>query len=87
MEEKELKHVIALLLEDAKRRQELEPNAGTEARIQIARLMLDSGAPSIFREECPLTMPNKQIYLLTRLEAQFVIGVIIHLEYSQAKGD
>ncbi|MEA5216203.1 hypothetical protein [Enterobacter cloacae] len=36
MEEKELKHVIALLLEDAKRLQELEPNAGTEARIWLA---------------------------------------------------
>ena len=32
----ELKHVIALLLEDAKRLQEIEPNAGTEARIWIA---------------------------------------------------
>ncbi|ENB0845592.1 TPA: hypothetical protein P7X50_002510 [Escherichia coli] len=36
MNETELKHVIALLLEDAKRLQQLEPNAGTEARIRIA---------------------------------------------------
>ncbi len=33
---KKLKHIIALLLEDAKRLQQLEPNAGTEARIWIA---------------------------------------------------
>lgn len=32
MNETELKHVIALLLEDAKRLQQLEPNAGTGAR-------------------------------------------------------
>ncbi|EJC0772785.1 hypothetical protein MX107_000701 [Escherichia coli] len=37
MNETELKHVIALLLEDAKRLQQLEPNAGTEARIWIAK--------------------------------------------------
>ncbi|EJH4501930.1 hypothetical protein N7936_003020 [Cronobacter sakazakii] len=36
----ELKHVIALLLEDAKRLQQVEPNAGTEARIWIARRAL-----------------------------------------------
>ncbi|ELP8557732.1 hypothetical protein R1452_003140 [Escherichia coli] len=34
--DEKLKHVIALLLEDAKRLQQLEPNAGTEARIRIA---------------------------------------------------
>lgn len=39
----ELKHVIALLLEDSKRLQELEPNAGTEARIWIAKQALESG--------------------------------------------
>jgi hypothetical protein len=43
MEEKELKHVIALLLEDAKRLQELEPNAGTEARIWLALNALTHG--------------------------------------------
>ena len=32
----ELKHVIALLLEDAKHLQQIEPNAGTEARILLA---------------------------------------------------
>lgn len=34
--DEEQKHIIALLLEDAKRLQQLEPNAGTEARIWIA---------------------------------------------------
>ncbi|WP_376744520.1 hypothetical protein [Sodalis praecaptivus] len=37
MSNEELKHVIALLLEDAKRLQKIEPNAGTEARIWIAK--------------------------------------------------
>lgn len=32
----ELKHVIALLLEDAKRLQQIDPNAGTQARIALA---------------------------------------------------
>lgn len=43
MDEREFKHVIALLLEDAKRLVELEPNAGTEARIWLAKNALDSG--------------------------------------------
>ncbi len=43
MSETELKHVIALLLEDAKRLQQLEPNAGTEARIWLAKEALESG--------------------------------------------
>lgn len=43
MREKELKHVIALLLEDAKRLQQIEPNAGTEARIWLAKDALESG--------------------------------------------
>ena len=36
MDEKEFKNVIALL-------QELKPNAGTEARIWLAKKALDSG--------------------------------------------
>jgi hypothetical protein len=36
----ELKHTVALLLEDARRLQELEPNAGTQARIFIAKQAL-----------------------------------------------
>lgn len=43
-ENEELKHVIALLLEDAKRRQELEPNAGTEARIWLGDYPLPTDA-------------------------------------------
>mgnify|MGYP006865332039 FL=1 len=43
MDEKEFKYVIALLLVDVKRLQELEPNAGTEARIWLAKNALDSG--------------------------------------------
>ncbi|EFI5782651.1 TPA: hypothetical protein KMB16_001110 [Escherichia coli] len=42
MNETELKHVIALLLEDAKRLQQLEPNAGTEERIIMANKSLHS---------------------------------------------
>lgn len=40
MSEQEFKHVIASLLEDAKRLQELEPNAGTESRIMEAEIFL-----------------------------------------------
>ncbi|BBS20800.1 hypothetical protein MWG98_24050 [Klebsiella quasipneumoniae] len=43
MDEREFKHVIALLLEDVQRLQILEPNAGTEARIWLAKNALDSG--------------------------------------------
>ncbi|MDA8487469.1 hypothetical protein [Kluyvera sp. Awk 3] len=43
MDERELMHVINLLLEDVKRLQELEPNAGTEARIWLAKQALESG--------------------------------------------
>lgn len=43
MDEKEFKNVIALLLEDVMRLQELKPNAGTEARIWLAKKTLDSG--------------------------------------------
>lgn len=40
MNNKELKHVIALLPEDAKHLQKIEPNAGTEAHIWIAKEVL-----------------------------------------------
>lgn len=42
MKETELKHVIAMLLEDAKHLQQIEPNAGTEARIWLANKTLNS---------------------------------------------
>lgn len=44
MNEAALKHVIALLPEDARRVQQLEPNAGTEARIWIATEALSETA-------------------------------------------
>ncbi|EOE5887717.1 hypothetical protein ACKKIY_004589, partial [Salmonella enterica subsp. enterica serovar Brandenburg] len=47
MNETELKHVITLLLEDAKRLQQVEPNAGTEARIWIAQKTLNTGSDEI----------------------------------------
>ncbi|HAF8817926.1 TPA: hypothetical protein G5V04_003423 [Salmonella enterica] len=40
----EAKHVIALLLEDARRLQQIEPNAGTEARIAITEHYLKSSS-------------------------------------------
>lgn len=40
MDANELKHIIALLLEDAKRVQRLEPNSGTESHIQLAQTVL-----------------------------------------------
>ncbi|QMM52461.1 hypothetical protein HVX06_08095 [Enterobacter sp. RHB15-C17] len=43
MNEQDLKHVIALLLEDSKRLQQIDPNTGTEARIWIAKNALKSG--------------------------------------------
>ncbi|WP_272570305.1 hypothetical protein [Providencia sp. PROV255] len=43
MSENELKQLIAMLLEDAKRIQQIEPNAGTDARINAAKKALASG--------------------------------------------
>lgn len=37
MNEQDLKHVVALLLEDAKRLQQIEPNASTEAHIFLTK--------------------------------------------------
>lgn len=42
MSENELRHVIVLLLEDVKRLQKIEPNAGVEARIWLAKLAFNS---------------------------------------------
>lgn len=44
MNEQDLKHVVALLLEDAKRLQQIEPNAGTEARILLTKKALKTCA-------------------------------------------
>ena len=43
MDERELMYVITLLLEDVQRLQCIEPNAGTEARIWLAKGALESG--------------------------------------------
>ncbi len=40
MDKTEFKYVIALLLEDARRLQQIEPNAGTEVRILLAKQAL-----------------------------------------------
>lgn len=42
MSNENLKHIIAKLLQDAQRFQELEPNAGTAARIEEAKAALAS---------------------------------------------
>ena len=47
--DEKLKHIIALLLEDAKRLQQLEPNAGTEARIWIAMKSLKCESIDYFK--------------------------------------
>ncbi|MBW6085945.1 hypothetical protein KZ779_01330 [Escherichia coli] len=47
--DEKLKHIIALLLEDAKRLQQLEPNAGTEARIWIAMKSLKCESSDYFK--------------------------------------
>ncbi|KAF1368730.1 hypothetical protein [Yokenella regensburgei] len=43
MDERELMHVIVLLLEDVQRLQSIEPNANTVARIWLAKQALKSG--------------------------------------------
>jgi len=53
MEISEFKHVIALLLEDVKRLQQLEPNAGTEARIFLAQKSINSEVCETIGEFAP----------------------------------
>ncbi len=62
MKNEELKHVIALLLEDAKRRRELEPNAGTETRIQAAQKILGADKMKIIQDTRELGESAKYIY-------------------------
>lgn len=64
----ELKHVIALLLEDAKRLQQIEPNAGTEARILLASKTLSStkGCDELALRDASLKADNElRIHSLT----------------------
>ena len=65
MKNEELKHVIALLLEDAKRRQELEPNAGTEARIWLGDYSLTYGR-IVNGSDGVIGLPKKRNYALSR---------------------
>lgn len=62
----ELKHVIALLLEDAKRLQQIEPNAGTEARIAIAQTTLASLEAGNQIEKSSLTI-SPQLHRLHKI--------------------
>lgn len=57
MNDTELKHVIALLLEDAKRLQQVEPNAGTKARIWLAKEAL-SDCVKIAKFNISVNQPN-----------------------------
>jgi len=66
MGEQELKHVIALLLEDAKRIQQLEPNAGTEARIWLAKEALESGDEA---KEDPVSPVQRMADAITEIRA------------------
>ncbi len=61
MEETELKHIIALLLEDAKRLQQLEPNAGTEARILIAMKSLKCESSDYFKTTIKTTQLSGEL--------------------------
>lgn len=62
----ELKHVIALLLEDAKRLQQIEPNAGTEARVGIAQTTLASLDTGNQIQKCSLTI-SPQLHRLQKI--------------------
>nr|EEW2616066.1 hypothetical protein [Escherichia coli]EEY5237503.1 hypothetical protein [Escherichia coli]EFH4768785.1 hypothetical protein [Escherichia coli]EFH5181337.1 hypothetical protein [Escherichia coli]EFN5432804.1 hypothetical protein [Escherichia coli] len=56
-----LKHIIALLLEDAKRLQQLEPNAGTEARIWIAMKSLKCESSDYFKTTIKTTQLSGEL--------------------------
>ncbi|HAX3592355.1 TPA: hypothetical protein JV342_004658 [Escherichia coli] len=59
--DEKLKHIIALLLEDAKRLQQLEPNAGTEARIWIAMKSLKCGSSDYFKTTIKTTQLSGEL--------------------------
>lgn len=73
MSEHELKHVIALLLEDAKRLQQIEPNACTEARIGIAQTTLGSFEEGHQVEKCSLTI-SPQLQRLKKIISELEIA-------------
>ena len=59
--DEKLKHIIALLLEDAKRLQQLEPNAGTEARIWIAMKSLKCESSDYFKKTIKTTQLSGEL--------------------------
>ncbi|HBA6366010.1 TPA: hypothetical protein J2F82_001932 [Escherichia coli] len=59
--DEKLKHIIALLLEDAKRLQQLEPNVGTEARIWIAMKSLKCESSDYFKTTIKTTQLSGEL--------------------------
>ncbi|GDV50731.1 hypothetical protein MLN86_23335 [Escherichia coli] len=59
--DEKLKHIIALLLEDAKRLQQLEPNTGTEARIWIAMKSLKCESSDYFKTTIKTTQLSGEL--------------------------
>ncbi|HDW1045580.1 TPA: hypothetical protein RK097_004717 [Escherichia coli] len=59
--DEKLKYIIALLLEDAKRLQQLEPNAGTEARIWIAMKSLKCESSDYFKTTIKTTQLSGEL--------------------------
>ena len=59
--DEKLKHIIALLLEDAKRLQQLEPNAGTKARIWIAMKSLKCESSDYFKTTIKTTQLSGEL--------------------------
>ncbi|ENY9209715.1 hypothetical protein ACF2SF_004941 [Escherichia coli] len=59
--DEKLKHIITLLLEDAKRLQQLEPNAGTEARIWIAMKSLKCESSDYFKTTIKTTQLSGEL--------------------------
>ncbi|HFW4796131.1 TPA: hypothetical protein ACIBS5_001448 [Salmonella enterica subsp. diarizonae serovar 60-67:z35:-] len=58
----EAKHVIALLLEDARRLQQIEPNASTKAHIWLGMKAFESGGePSAYSDITPFLSRLKKL--------------------------
>lgn len=58
----EAKHVIALLLEDARRLQQIEPNASTKAHIWLGMKTFESGGePSAYSDITPFLSRLKKL--------------------------
>lgn len=74
MREHELKHVIALLLEDARQLQVIEPDAGTEARIWLAKEALESGNKA---NEDPVSPIQRMADAITEIRALQLYNPVI----------